>query len=232
MFDERGITEILNAPGTKPMRYSRLVSSGTRDLKNNLSDLAAQVAANQKGITLMQSLIQEFGLNVVVGYMQHVQDNCEYAVREMLKQIYRERIATNNASKLLSAVDYMDDGSRICLAISIDPESGSAKFDFTGTSGPMHGNINAPRSITYSAIIYALRCLVDRDIPLNQVQHIVVFFFGAFFLFNFRKGVMAGITVVIPHPSLLSPNEDSAVVGGFFLKKSNCLVPYVFFVFL
>ena len=134
VFDEKGISAILNAPGEKPMKYSRQVSTGTRDLKNNLSDLAAQVAANQKGILLMQSLIQEYGLNVVLGYMQHVQDNCEHAVRDLLKQIYKERVA-NHASAVLTAEDYMDDGSKISLAITIDPESGNAIFDFDGTSG-------------------------------------------------------------------------------------------------
>lgn len=34
----------------------------------------------------------------------------------------------------------------------------------------MFGNLNAPRAITLSALIYCLRCLVGRDIPLNQVR--------------------------------------------------------------
>lgn len=42
-------------------------------------------------------------------------------------------------------------------------------FDFSGTGPEVFGNLNAPRAITLSALIYCLRCLVGRDIPLNQV---------------------------------------------------------------
>lgn len=43
-------------------------------------------------------------------------------------------------------------------------------FDFSGTGSEVFGNLNAPRAITLSALIYCLRCLVGRDIPLNQVR--------------------------------------------------------------
>ena len=61
----------------------------------------------------------------------------------------------------------MDDGSTIRLALTINRDEGSAVFDFTGTDPEMYGNCNAPRSITSSALIYCLRCLVQADIPLN-----------------------------------------------------------------
>ena len=63
--------------------------------------------------------------------------------------------------------DRMDDGSTIRLALTIDRDMGTASFDFTGTDAEMYGNCNAPKSITQSAIIYCLRCLVLADIPLN-----------------------------------------------------------------
>ena len=65
------------------------------------------------------------------------------------------------------ASDLMDDGSTIRLALTIDREKGTASFDFDGTDVEMYGNCNAPKSITMSAIIYSLRCLVDAEIPLN-----------------------------------------------------------------
>ncbi len=91
LFQEAGITAILNGANLGPMRYSTAHPTGTRDLKNNLCDLQAQVAANQKGIALIQSLIHEYGLDVVLAYMQHVQDNCEGAVRDLLRQVHRDR---------------------------------------------------------------------------------------------------------------------------------------------
>lgn len=70
-----------------------------------------------------------------------------------------------------------DDGTRVALSIKIDRSTGSAEFDFAGTGLQVHGNTNAPPAVTYSAIIYALRCLVRRDIPLNQGDFSVWFFF-------------------------------------------------------
>ena len=70
--------------------------------------------------------------------------------------------------KTLHAVEYMDDGSPIELHVAINPDDGSAVFDFEGTGLEVYGNCNAPPAVTYSAIIYCLRCMVDADIPLNQ----------------------------------------------------------------
>jgi 5-oxoprolinase (ATP-hydrolysing) len=123
---------------------------------------SAQVAANHKGIILVKALIAEYGLDVVQAYMRYIQENAEHAVRDLLK----ETVKSLGAS--LKACDYMDDGSKINLEISIDASLGSATFDFGGTSLEVYGNINAPRSVSYSAIIYCLRCLVGLEIPLNQ----------------------------------------------------------------
>ncbi len=204
-FDESGITEILTEPGRKKMQYSNRQSFGTRDLANNLSDLKAQIAANQKGIILMQSLIAEYSLRKVIRYMEEVQQNCELAVRKVLKEIGRKKLTElgeNNNVVQLNAVDFMDDGSRIQLAISIDVDSGSATFDFSGTSGQVYGNTNSPKSIVFSAIIYCLRCIVNRDIPLNQ-------------------GVLGGIIVILPNNCILNPDSKCGVVGGNVLTSQR-----------
>jgi 5-oxoprolinase (ATP-hydrolysing) len=98
--------------------------------------------------------------------------------------------------------DSMDDGSRIKLALTIDRQSGTAHFDFTGTDPEMYGNCNAPISITASAIIYCLRCLVNADIPLNQ-------------------GCLEPISVFIPEHTFISPSETAAVVGGNVLTSQR-----------
>eukprot|EP00795_Rhopilema_esculentum_P001663 gene1663-16138_t len=169
-------------------------SSGTRNLSDNISDLRAQVAANQKGIQLIQDLIREYGLKVVQDYMGYIQENAEIAVREMLKEIAKKTKARTGKTDL-SAIDYMDDGSPIKLKISINETEGTAKIDFTGTGHEVWGNINAPRAVTLSALIYCLRCMVGHDVPLNQ-------------------GCLAPVEVVIPKGSLIDPSETAAVVGG------------------
>ncbi|CDM26908.1 hypothetical protein CBS147339_3464 [Penicillium roqueforti] len=191
-FNEERITELLYK---EPAQYPNC--SGTRCLADNLNDLKAQIAANKKGINLISTLIEEYGEDVVQFYMHQIQDNAELSVRNLLKDVSRRF-----AGQELSAIDYMDDGSPIQLKISIDGEKGEAIFDFEGTGPEVYGNINAPEAVTYSAIIYCLRCLISADIPLNQ-------------------GCLKPIDVRIPPGSLLSPSESAAVVGGNVLTSQR-----------
>ncbi|MCJ1297881.1 hypothetical protein MMC08_000669 [Hypocenomyce scalaris] len=184
-FNEKRITELLY---DEPAQYPEC--SGTRCLADNLNDLKAQIAANQKGINLISALIEDYGEEVVQFYMRNIQDNAELSVRDLLKDVSKRFEGQD-----LSAVDYMDDGSPIKLKITINADKGEAVFDFDGTGPEVYGNTNAPQAVTYSAIIYCLRCLISEDIPLNQ-------------------GCLKPVTVLIPPKSFLSPSDKAAVVGG------------------
>lgn len=176
-------------------------ATGTRNLSDNISDLKAQIAANQKGIQLVSELIDSYGLNVVQAYMGYIQQNAEVAVRDMLKQIAKETLSRTGSS-VLEAEELMDNGSPIKLKVNIDAEQGSAVCDFTGSGTEVWGNCNAPRAITLSALIYCLRCMVGHDVPLNQ-------------------GCLAPIKVIIPKNSILDPSEGAAVVGGNVLTSQR-----------
>jgi 5-oxoprolinase (ATP-hydrolysing) len=104
--------------------------------------LKAQVAANQKGISLISALIEEYGEDVVQFYMHGIQDNAELSVRNLLKSV-SQRFSGQD----LTAVDYMDDGSPICLKISIDAERGEAVFDFAGTGPEVYGKCSKSEHI-------------------------------------------------------------------------------------
>lgn len=117
-----------------------LLAAGGRNLSDNVSDLRAQVAANQKGISLVGELISQYGLGVVQAYMGHVQRNAELAVREMLRTVAaatRRRTSKDEEGAgggevvALEAEERMDDGSRIALRVEIDERDGSAVCDFT-----------------------------------------------------------------------------------------------------
>jgi 5-oxoprolinase (ATP-hydrolysing) len=105
--------------------------------RDNIADLKAQVAANHKGIMLMQALVEEYTLEVVHAYMRHIRENAELAVRNLLRETSRRY-----AGRALEAVDYMDDGSPIRLCINIDEKTGSATFDFTGTGPQVYGKFS------------------------------------------------------------------------------------------
>ncbi|KAF8783126.1 5-oxoprolinase like protein [Argiope bruennichi] len=195
IFQEEELVELLKAPGNLPG------CSGTRNLSDNLSDLRSQVAANKKGITLVQEIISQYGLEVVQSYMKYIQENAELAVRDMLREIGESTLAKTGTS-VLEACDYMDDGTKINLKISINVEEGSAVFDFDGTGYEVYGNCNAPKAVTLSAIIYCLRCMVGHDVPLNQ-------------------GCLAPVQILIPPGSILFPSDTAAVVGGNVLTSQR-----------
>lgn len=181
-FDEEGITEILLRPGEYPG------CAGGRHISDNISDLKAQVAANHKGMSLVQALIEEYTLPVVQLYMGAIQSNAEMAVRAYLRNI-RGKLGSN-----LVAIDQMDNGSLIKLSITI-ADDGSAVFDFTGTGCELLSNINAPPAITHSAIIYTIRLLIGTDIPMNQ-------------------GCLAPIDVILPKGTFINPSSGPAVCAG------------------
>jgi 5-oxoprolinase (ATP-hydrolysing) len=156
----------------------------SRDPANNLADLRAQVAANEKGVRELHRLVRHFGLDVVQAYMGHVQDNAEEAVRRVIPALRDGRYRYE-----------LDNGAVIEVAIRVDRRNRSAEIDFAGTSAQLSGNFNAPSSVVMAAVLYVFRTLVDDDIPLNS-------------------GCLKPIQVRIPAGSMLSPEYPAAVVAG------------------
>lgn len=128
-FNEKRMIELLY---DEPAQYPEC--SGTRCLADNLNDLKAQIAANQKGINLITALIEDYGEDVVQFYMKNIQDNAELSVRNLLKDVSKRFEGQH-----LRAVDYMDDGSPIKLKVTINAEKGEAIFDFEGTGPEVYG---------------------------------------------------------------------------------------------
>ncbi|KAL4776363.1 Hydantoinase B/oxoprolinase-domain-containing protein [Aspergillus nidulans var. acristatus] len=184
VFDEAGlIKRLYEEPASFPG------CSGTRTLAENIADLKAAVASNQKGIELIRALVKEFTWPVVQLYMYAIQENAAQAVRDLLKQF-----AAKYEGGVLEATEYNDDGIPFKLKVTIDKDTGDAVFDFTGT-GPEHsGNLNAPPTCSYSVIMYCLRCMISTDIPLNQ-------------------GCLKPIKVICPDNTILSPSPTAATVG-------------------
>lgn len=155
-----------------------------RNPDQNLADMRAQIAANEKGARELLNMCDQFGLDVVAAYMQHVQDNAEEAVRKVITHLKDGRF------------DYaLDNGAHIRVAIKVRHEDRSAVIDFTGTSAQLDNNFNAPESIAVAAVLYVFRTLVDDDIPLNA-------------------GCLKPLEIIVPQGSMLKPNPPAAVVAG------------------
>ena len=155
-----------------------------RNPDQNLADLQAQIAANEKGAQELLNMVASYSLPVVQAYMQHVQDNAEACVRAVLAKLSD------------GAFEYaMDDGAIIAVAITVDREKRSACIDFSGTSPQLPNNFNAPAAVCKAAVQYVFRTLVQDDIPLNA-------------------GCMRPLEIIIPESSMLNPCHPAAVVAG------------------
>ncbi len=160
-----------------------------RNPDQNIADLQAQVAANNKGVQELQQLVDRYSLATVNAYMQHVQDNAETCVRQAIIQL------TNGVAATRSFNYPMDNGSHIQVSITLNSEDGSATVNFTGTSPQQTNNFNAPLAVCKAAVLYVFRTLIEDDIPLNA-------------------GCLKPITLTVPSGSLLNPTSPAAVVAG------------------
>lgn len=192
-FQEEGITDLLMAPAKLPRLPGQAPLSGTRRLEDNLYDLKAQVAANQKGSELLREMVEHYGLKVVQAYMGHIQDNAEQAVRRLVQRFCEQRNISDQGT--LHAIDHMDDGNPIEVTITLHQASGGLTFDFQGTGPEVWANHNVPEAVVASAIIYVLRTMIEEEIPMNG-------------------GFLVPVDLKIPHPSMLSPSPTAAVVAG------------------
>ncbi len=155
-----------------------------RNVDQNLNDLKAQIAANNRGVNELRRMVEHFGLPVVQAYMQHVQDNAEEQVRRVL-----DVLEDGEWEKEL------DNGARVKVAIRVERAQRRAVVDFTGSSPQQPSNFNAPKAVTRAAVLYVLRTLVKDVIPLND-------------------GCLKPIKLIVPEGSMLNPRYPAAVVAG------------------
>jgi 5-oxoprolinase (ATP-hydrolysing) len=172
-FRERELFDLL-ASGPWPARNPR----------QNMSDLKAQIAANERGVRELRRMVEHFSRETVEAYMGHVQDNAEESVRRVI-----DRLVDSEASSI------SDQGAVIKVRITVDKQRREATVDFTGTSPQQPSNFNAPEPVTRAAVLYVFRVMVDDDIPMNA-------------------GCLRPIRVILPEGSMLSPRYPAAVVAG------------------
>jgi 5-oxoprolinase (ATP-hydrolysing) len=172
-FREQELRELLSA-STYPVR----------NIEQNIADLKAQIAANERGVQELLRMVQHYSLEIVHAYMSYVQDNAEASVRRA--------IAVLNDGSFTAK---LDDGNQIQVSITIDRQNLSAKIDFSGTSPQLESNFNAPSAVCKAAVLYVFRTLVNDDIPLNA-------------------GCLKPLEIIIPEGCMLNPRYPAAVVAG------------------
>jgi 5-oxoprolinase (ATP-hydrolysing) len=190
-IEEEGVqidnVKLVEAGRLREAEMLALLASGTypsRNPQQNLADLKAQIAANEKGVQELRKMVAQFGLDVVQAYMRHVQENAEESVRRVITKL------KDGAFTLP-----LDNGAQIAVAVRVNAAERSAEIDFTGTSAQLENNFNAPTAVCMAAVLYVFRTLVGDDIPLNA-------------------GCLKPLKVNIPEGSMLNPRPPASVVAG------------------
>jgi 5-oxoprolinase (ATP-hydrolysing) len=155
-----------------------------RNIEQNIADLRAQIAANEKGVQELELMVRQYGRDTVEQYMRHVQDNAEECVRRVITALHDGKFVLT-----------LDNGAEIHVEVRVDARNRTACIDFTGTSAQLDNNFNAPRAITVAAVLYVFRTLVEDEIPLNA-------------------GCLKPLEIVVPEGCMLNPRSPAAVVAG------------------
>ena len=165
----------------------RRFEAETRNPRERLGDLHAQVGANRLGISRCIGFIKHYG---ETSFDQFVESIIAYGARRV--QSFLANLPDGEAR----AVDYLDGYERpIPIAVTLTKRGESLHVDFTETASQHPGNVNAPSSVTRSAVYYVLRCLLPPDISPNH-------------------GCYESVTITAPEGSLLNPCPPAAVSSG------------------
>ena len=162
----------------------------SRNVSENLADLAAQVAANRSGAKDLLELVQQYSFETVQRYMHFIRTAAETKARAAIARLPDHEMRfcdqLDNGAKIVVSIKKMDDGLEI---------------DFAGTDAVTPDNLNANRAIVCSAVMYVIRCLVNEDIPLNE-------------------GLLSPVTIRLPEcllnptKGINHPHDSPAIVGG------------------
>lgn len=190
-IDEEGLLhtglKIVKQGLIKEQTIRQWLASGVYPARNpeqNVADLRAQIAANEKGRQELLKMVEHYSLATVLAYMGYVQDHAAACVAKVISALVDGE-----------ARHTMDNGAKIKITISVDSSKQRVSIDFTGTSKQLTSNFNAPSAVCKAAVIYVFRTLVQDDIPLNA-------------------GCLRAVDIIIPEGSMLKPQYPAAVVAG------------------
>jgi len=176
----------------------RMFMANVRAKKETAGDFRAQVAANALGARRLVEVLDRFGLDSPDAFAEELFAYTEKRTREAFRQLPN---GTFTAQDALDDDGHTDEPVRFKVAITI--EGDLLHFDFTGTDPQRPSPMNATLTQTFAACAFVTRCLIDRDIPVND-------------------GFFRLIKVTAPEGSAVNARAPAGVAGGWEVSLRLC----------
>jgi len=165
----------------------KLLSANVRTSFEFFGDVQAQLAANNVGARRFLELVEKYGLDHVLLYMEEIMNYADRRMRAAVREI---------GTKQATFTDYLEgDGfteSLIPVTASLAFTGDEVLVDFAGTAPQVNGSVNCTRGVTLACVYYALKSILDPEVPPND---------GAFRL----------VKVNTPPGTIVNPNFPAAV---------------------
>jgi N-methylhydantoinase B len=166
-------------------------------------DFAAQIMANLTGARRLSEMIRKFGRERTAHQAARLMDHAETMARAAIRAV---------PDGVYEAEDLLDDDGAghadIAVRLRLTVRGDTMAFDFSESAPQAAGCVNATRAIAVSCVLYAVRCLVARDVPVNA-------------------GLSRPLRIVTRPGSVVDARFPAAVAGGN-VETSQRLVDVIF----
>jgi N-methylhydantoinase B len=169
----------------------RLVLAQIRSKHETAGDFRAQIAANTTGVRRIQALVERHGIETIRATMEEL---LEYTERRARAELAMLPHGVYEAEGSVDNDGYTDEPVHLKARIEIGPDG--VTFDTTGSDPQRRAPVNSTYAMTFSACAYALKCLIDPDLPVND-------------------GFYRVVSVIAPEGTVTNCTWPAPVVGGW-----------------
>jgi N-methylhydantoinase B len=163
------------------------ITCNMRDQEERTLDLKVQIATNERGAEAARSLVRQMGIAAV---RQSIDDLIGYTRRR-----FRNRIAELKAGEY-SFTNYLDDdgmgGDPVPITVKVSVAGDTLAVDFTGTGKQARGAMNVPQNALQAAVYYAIKALLDPELPPND-------------------GMFDAVKIHAPEGTIINPRPPAAI---------------------
>ncbi len=176
--------------GTLDEELLAFVLANVRTPVERRGDLGAQLAACEVGAEGWRALSARLGAPTLAAACDALLDYAERRVRARLAPLEGR---VGRAADRLEGDGVTDDD--IPVVVSLVVRDGGLVLDFTGSAPQVAGNVNCPAAVTQAAAVFAIRTLLDDDVPTND-------------------GIARTVSLLLPPHSAVNASWPAAVAAG------------------